>query len=146
MPGVEPDRFAFYRDADNERIVAEGFEDSVLNPEVGIDPDMKIRGGSLIMPPSASLRVPSGNGELALGRFSEKESLTLALFSGLTGEVLDEREIAGKIWGDSSDRIVIPLEKETGITDNEGETFYELRTSSRNTSDLRLEYIFVNRE
>jgi len=145
-PGLEPDRFAFYRDADDEMVAAEGFEDSDLQPEVDIDTEMEIAGGSLIMPPSTSLRFPSGNGRLAFENFTGENSLTLTLISRLTGKVLRESEIAGEIRRDSPDRIVIPLEKETGITDNEDEAFYELRTSSRNTSDLRLEYILVNRE
>jgi len=146
VPGVEPDRFSFYRDTDEEMIVAEGLEDTDLQPGVDIDDGLEIAGGSLIMPPSTSLRFPAGDGELAFEYFTEENSFTLTLFSRLTGEVLSERDIEGKIRGDSPDRIVIMLEKESGIADNEDETFYELRTSSRNTSDLRLEYILVNRE
>jgi len=146
VPGVEPDRFAFYRDTGEDIIVAEGFEDTSLQSSVNTDTEMAVAGGSLVMPPSKSIRFPSGTGELVFEGFSEKESIILTLFSQLTGEVFSEREIAGKIRGDSSDRIIIPLEKEAGITDNEDETFYELRTSGRNGSDLRLEYILVNRE
>jgi len=147
FPGMEPDRFVFYRDTDENGLVVEGFEDSEFLSRIEINPEMMVEKGALLLPPSSSVRFPSGGGgELAFDIFPPEQSLSLTLYNPETGKVSDKLGITGEISDYSGNRIIIPLEKESGITDNIVDAMYELRTSSRNTSNLRLEYIVVNRE
>jgi len=146
-PGIETDRFAFYQDSDEEAIVAEGFEDSVLEPVVEIDPAAVVDGGSLFLPPGGKIRVPGGGiGECAFSCFPADDSIVFSVFNSDTEELISRSVIPGKISVDSSERIVIPLEKEGGISDNNTNRFYELRASDRNTAVIRMEHIVVSRE
>ena len=146
-PGIEIDHFSFYRDIGGKKLIAEGFEDADLHKSIEITPDMVVDGGSLILPPGRTLSFPGGSGgELSFKTFPNEDSAVLSVYSLLTGKVLKQSTIKGEITEDSSDRIRFLLEKNDGISDNERDTVYELRTSSRNTSNLRLEYILVDQK
>ncbi len=147
FPGIEPDRFSFYRDTEDEIITAEGFEDADLQPRIEIPPELVVDEGSLVIPPDGWIRFPAGgDGELVFKAFPVEDSFTLTIYNPVTGKESDKRTIDGKISTDSSDRIVIPLEKEAGINNNKDDNVYELRASNGNTLDLQLEFILFNRE
>ncbi len=147
VPGIGGDRFAFYRDTDNEMITAEGFEDADLQPQLEIQPGLVVDGGSLVLPPDGWIRFPGGgDGELVFEAFPADDSFTLTLYNPVTGKESVNKTTDGRISAESSARIVIPLDKEARIIDNKDDIVYELRASNRNTSDLRLESVLVSRE
>ncbi len=143
----EWDRFAFYRDVDGGMRIAEGFEDEDVHPEIEIGFGAVVGEGSLILPPSSVVRFPAGGGgQLAFRKIIGDDTAELTIVDPLSGEISGPVIINNEISGDSPYRFLIPLEKAGAMSDNKTVAFYELRTSSRNESNLRLEYILVYRE
>lgn len=144
---AEPDRFAFYRDHDEEMKIAEGFEDKVINSDIRLTDPVKVSGGALLLAASSSLQFPGGSGgTLAIGKPIGGDGVEMKTTDPRTGEILKHININSDFFSDSPGRILIPLEKAGVMSDNEAEVFYELRTFSRNESDIRIEYILVERE
>jgi len=147
FPGIESDRFAFYRDTDDKMITVEGFEDADLQPRIELQSGLAVNRGSLVLPPDGWIRFPGGGeGELVFEAFPVEDSFTLTLYNTVTGKDSENKTIDGGNSAESSDRINIPLDKEAGIIDNKDNIVYELRASNRNNSDLRLESVLVSRE
>jgi hypothetical protein len=146
-PASEGDRFAFFTDAQNSLLIAEGFEDDTVSPNIKYSAPVRVRNGALALPPDTSIRFPSGGGgELAIRKLLRDDRAVLNRVDALSGEVLDSVPIDGKYYSISPYRISILLEKTGLMSDNGTEVIYELMTSDQNESDLQLEHILVNRE
>jgi hypothetical protein len=142
---AEGDRFEFFSRLNQDVILAEGFEDGLVS--VGIIPGSGtvINGGSLLLFPSSSVRFPAGgNLSFRIGSATAGNDWTLALYR--RGEETRQWTVSDTEAAEGSEGYTVRVDKSDWISDNDADAYFELKASSQNGSNLRLEHILVTRD
>jgi hypothetical protein len=145
QPSEEGDRFEFFTRLNNDVILAEGFEDSLVSEGVIPGSGTVIDGGSLLLVPSSSVRFPAGgNLSFRLGSATAGNVWTLALYrrdQGTRQWTVSDTEVV-----EDSEGYTVRVDKSVWMSDNDADAFFELKASSQNGSNLRLDHILVTRD
>lgn len=144
-PSAEGDRFEFFSRLNQDVILAEGFEDSLVSDGIIPGSGTFIDGGSLVLVPSSSVRFPAG-GTLSfrLGTAPAGNEWILALERSGGGSrqwTISDAEVS-----EESDGYTVRVDKSAWMSDNDADAFFELKASGQNRSNLRLDHILVTRD